>query len=220
MIYLENKLIKSINCQDEKLALSIYEKLYTNFKKYDIGNGCYLRSLKNHLLSLNCILYKKSYSNPICKKILYEKRIFFIMEVEKQVYIESLYLIGKDIIIFYSNIFKDQSLHSKNIIISEAILYIHSYLDQDLTLQKVSKAIHISPNYLSCLFSKYIGSSFSEYINQIKIDKSKLLLKNTSLSLLHIAMECGFNSQSYFCYVFKNLENITPRQYKAGLRSN
>ncbi len=54
-----------------------------------------------------------------------------------------------------------------------------------------------------------MGVSFSNYLNKIRIEQSKLLLKNTDSSIVEIAMEVGFEDQSYFSKVFKNLTKMT-----------
>lgn len=59
-----------------------------------------------------------------------------------------------------------------------------------------------------------MGVSFSNYLNKIRIEQSKLLLKNTDSSIVEIAMEVGFEDQSYFSKVFKNLTKMTPKQYR------
>ena len=61
---------------------------------------------------------------------------------------------------------------------------------------------------------KEVGVSFSNYLNKIRIEQSKLLLKNTDSSIVEIAMEVGFEDQSYFSKVFKNLTKMTPKQYR------
>lgn len=211
---LEKKLLQNINSGDKVSALNTYGELYSTYLKTNIGNGCVLRSLKNHLISLNSILYKNSFSSHICKKKLLSERFYFIQEIERQIKVENLYILGKEMLISSLNIGKERCCKTKSPIINEALIYINNNLDGELTLQKVADEIHVSKNYLSFLFSKHVGYSFSEYVKIKKIDRAKDLLKNTSLSLLDIALECGFNSQSYFCYVFKGLENMSPKQYR------
>ena len=81
-------------------------------------------------------------------------------------------------------------------------------------MDEVSSAIHVSKSYLSNLFSKCIGNSFSHHVNKMKIEKAKELLAKTKLSIMDITLECGFNSQSYFCRVFNGFEGMTPNQYR------
>ena len=59
-----------------------------------------------------------------------------------------------------------------------------------------------------------MNNLFSNYLNKIRIEQSKLLLKNTDSSIVEIAMEVGFEDQSYFSKVFKNLTKMTPKQYR------
>ena len=214
MVYSENKLIKEINCGNKAEAFYYYDMILNSIKRFDFSNGDYIRSVKNYLISLNSILYTNACNSPICKKMLYEKRVYMIKEIEKKSNVDSLYSLGEGLISFHLDIQKVEGIKNNNPIIMEALDYIYNNLDEDLTLGKVSKAIHISTSYLSCLFSKCMGYSFSDFINKVRINKSKLLLQNTSLPLLDISMECGFSSHSYFCYVFKKTEGITPKEYR------
>jgi YesN/AraC family two-component response regulator len=218
MMLLEDDLIREINCKNKNKAIVCYRELFNDFKKYDFGNGCCFKSIKNHLICLNCILYKNACTNSACKKSVYEKRNSFIKEIEKRTSPEQLYSLGEEIIIFYMNIINSRYVYTKHPIINAALAYIHNHINESLTLKKVAEEIHVSKSHLSNLFPKYIGYSFSYYISKVKVDKSKLLLKNTSLSLLDIAFECGFNSQSYFCYTFKKVEGITPKQYRTKMQ--
>ena len=60
--------------------------------------------------------------------------------------------------------------------------------------------------------------TFSQFLNNLRIEKSKVLLKNTELSLLDIAVEVGFNNQSYFTMAFKKLNaDKTPLEYRRNL---
>ena len=72
----------------------------------------------------------------------------------------------------------------------------------------------LNPSYFSSIFKKEVGVSFSNYLNKIRIEQSKLLLKNTDSSIVEIALEVGFEDQSYFSKVFKNLTKMTPKQYR------
>ncbi|WMM24638.1 AraC family transcriptional regulator [Tissierella sp. MB52-C2] len=219
MVHLENQLLKEINCRNKAKTLYYYNRIFNNIKEFDFSDVNYIKSIKNYLISLSSILYINASNSPVCKKILYEKRVCMIKEIEKKPCVKDLYSLGKDLIFFHLDIQSMEDMKNKNPIIMEALDYIYSNLDENLTLGNVAKEIHISSSYLSCLFSKCTGYSFSDFINKIRIDKSKLLLQNTSLSLLDITIECGFSSQSYFCYVFKKVEGVTPKEYRTKLNT-
>jgi len=84
-----------------------------------------------------------------------------------------------------------------------------------LNLGKMSKALSLSPSYISREFSKYFNSlSFGEYIRKLRIDKSKELLDLGTHSLAEIAYLTGFSDQSHFIRVFRKETGITPSKYK------
>ena len=214
LLLLEEELINKIDVADKKIILMIYKKLYNYFILNDLGNGLQLRSVKNHLILLNQSLYNHLYDKEICKNYLYDIRNKFICKIEKINEEAKLYKLGKKIIIKYSNTLTEKCYYKKNPIVCKAITYINNHIDDELSLEKVADSIHVSKNYLSSIFVKNIGCSFSSYINKIKIENSKLKLTHTTQSILNISMECGFNSQTYFCSTFKKFTGITPNEYR------
>ena len=115
--------------------------------------------------------------------------------------------------IFTQNISKYND--SKNpVLIQKCISYIHNHYKESLNLETVANIVHLNPSYFSSIFKKEIGLSFSSYLNKVRIDHSKLLLKDTDSSIVDIALEVGFEDQSYFSKVFKNLTNMTPKKYR------
>lgn len=79
------------------------------------------------------------------------------------------------------------------------------------TLAKLS---NYSRAHLCKLMQKIYGCTPHEYINSIKISKAKYLLKNTDKSILAIATELGFSSQSHFIGMFKKSTSKTPLSYR------
>lgn len=91
------------------------------------------------------------------------------------------------------------------------------YLENDFSLQELSKKISL-PSYLtSHVINKGYDTNFSDYINSYRIDRAKSKLNSTSyknIKIAEIAYECGFNSLSSFNTSFKKLTGITPSEYK------
>lgn len=81
----------------------------------------------------------------------------------------------------------------------------------------VANMVHLNASYFSSLFKREVGVSFSNYLNKVRIEKSMQLLKNTALSILEVALEVGYEDQSYFGKVFKSVINMTPKEYKQKL---
>ncbi len=212
MLLLENKLIEYMNINDEEKALKILDEIFKKLSK--INSPKHFRYLKNYLITFNGIVSYNYYKRPICKKMLYNMRFNFMQKIERANSVEELYQLGRNIVMFYINDIKSENMITKNPTINKAIEYIHNNLDKELTLDEVSKSVFVSSTYLSHLFSKCIKMTFSQYIIHTRIQKSKYLLTNTNMSIMEIALECGFNSQSYFSNVFKKIELMTPKEYR------
>lgn len=91
------------------------------------------------------------------------------------------------------------------------------YLDQDLTLKKLSDTIDITDKKLSTLLNQYMNISFYDYINKYRVEAFKEKMKskdNEKYSLLGLAYDCGFNSKSSFLRIFKKETELTPSKYK------
>ncbi|PYY13523.1 MAG: hypothetical protein DMG61_13110, partial [Acidobacteria bacterium] len=53
-----------------------------------------------------------------------------------------------------------------------------------------------------------------DYLNSIRMNRAKFMLRNYSLTLKEIAANCGYNDIAYFCRMFKKMNNETPTQYR------
>ncbi len=91
------------------------------------------------------------------------------------------------------------------------------YLRQDLSLETLAEMFDISPGYLSQLVNKHSKQSFSELINQYRVEEVKHMLLNNDFSgytMEAIGLEAGFNTKSNFYMVFKKTTGMTPNAYK------
>lgn len=102
-------------------------------------------------------------------------------------------------------------------LIRKSVHYINQRYNTNLTLEEVSKYVGLNPTYFSILFKKETGLNFSHYITKLRIEQAKHLLKTSSMPLVTIAEETGFESQSYFSKVFKKQTGTTPKQYRESL---
>ncbi len=91
------------------------------------------------------------------------------------------------------------------------------FLNNDLTLQKLSEMLSISPHHLSQIINEKKNQNFFDFINSYRIEEAKNLLvdkKGELLTILAIAEEVGFNSKSAFNIAFKKYTSLTPSQFK------
>lgn len=96
---------------------------------------------------------------------------------------------------------------------------IKQYIEENaalaLTRENVAKRFHITPNYLSHLFRKSGDIGFSEYLNHVRLERAKLLLKGYELKIKEVATSCGFVDSNYFCRVFRKSTARSPSEYRS-----
>ena len=100
-------------------------------------------------------------------------------------------------------------------VVRNACDYIEAnYMRDDISLSTIAREVGLSPTYFSALFKKETGRGLSDYLNMVRIDKSKQLLCCTSKMIYEIAFEVGFQDYRYFSQIFKKYTGQTPRQFQ------
>lgn len=102
--------------------------------------------------------------------------------------------------------------------ISQATLnccdYISTHLSDNLSIDFLASRAGYTEYYFSRKFKQETGMSIREYINQEKMHKAKILLSSTTMSILEIGTELGFNSRSYFSDTFQKMIGTSPGEYR------
>ena len=104
-------------------------------------------------------------------------------------------------------------------IIHRCIQYIGTGYADHLTLESAARALFLSPDYLSRIFSKETGTSFNRYLNNVRITKAKELIRSSDLRLTDISQMVGYDDQSYFTKVFRRIAGMSPNEYRKKVRS-
>ena len=92
--------------------------------------------------------------------------------------------------------------------------YIQTHYQHKLTLDEIASKTYLSKTYLCSIFKKETGETITNYINKVRIEKSKLLFSDEKLTIVEIANMCGFEDQSYFTKIFKSYVGMTPKKYR------
>jgi len=119
------------------------------------------------------------------------------------------------------NLLKFTSSASSNSIASRysrltpVLNYIEDHYAEAITLKELSELLGVTPQHLCTLFRKIMNTRIFEYINLVRIKKSKeTLLDQPSMAIRDIAHTNGFEDVSYFCYIFKRIEKTTPGDFR------
>ena len=101
-----------------------------------------------------------------------------------------------------------------NFIIENTITYINKHFNEKINLQDLADINYITANYLSRLFKQVTGINLFEYIQTIRLNHAKTMLKSTTEPVSLIAQKCGFGDANYFSYCFKKIESVSPLRYR------
>lgn len=91
--------------------------------------------------------------------------------------------------------------------------YVDKYYHEQISLDDLSKLMHLNQAYLCRIFKDATGGTITEYINYVRIHKAIKMLK-TNKTLSEIAYQCGFSSLTYFNRVFKKSRNYSASEYR------
>lgn len=100
--------------------------------------------------------------------------------------------------------------------LAATINYIYENYCNNITLQDAADYVGVTPNYLGRLFVLHGDKTFTETLNNIRIEKAKELLSNITLPIYAIADKVGFSNSTYFIRVFKRMTGLTPYEYRIG----
>ena len=101
--------------------------------------------------------------------------------------------------------------------VGRALEIIRQQYPSRLSLDALSEALRLTPEYFSYLFHRDMGINFTAYLRAFRIERAKALLDEGEMLIYEVAKRVGYNDSKYFCKVFKEVTGVSPTQY---IRSN
>jgi two-component system response regulator YesN len=98
------------------------------------------------------------------------------------------------------------------IMVQQALHYIEANYD-DVTLERVADAVHVSPSYLSRTFRRVLGDRFVDKVKSVRMDRAKVLLSD-GVSVRDVAISVGYGNIAYFSTIFKQSTGCSPSDYR------
>lgn len=95
----------------------------------------------------------------------------------------------------------------------EVFEYIDNNYNKKICAKELSNIAHISTYYLCRIFKQITGRTATEYINEIRLKKSMELLKNGTMNITEISINCGFSDVNYYCRLFKKKYGVSPTKF-------
>lgn len=126
----------------------------------------------------------------------------------------------EDIPNVYNSLIEEMSEESNYTpMVQKAKQYIeNNYYKEEISLEEVSNEIKVSPAYLSRILKQETGTSFIDYLTQVRVKMAIQLMNDPTIKIYEIAERIGYNSQHYFSTTFKRVLGVSPIEYKKGAR--
>lgn len=176
----------------------------------------FLLPMEQNLISFKNLIRKDKEVIECANKIIYE---YFSRKVGFEFAIKS-YLLKLFVILIRNYIektfSKEEYIRRMNRIkrLDFILKYIEGNFTDKITVQKLAEISHVSIYHFCRLFKKITGKTLIEYVNELRINKAILLLRNEDLNITEIALNCGFSDANYFSRIFKKYKGISPSEYQ------
>ncbi|MCM3786000.1 helix-turn-helix domain-containing protein [Neobacillus mesonae] len=208
---LENELIEAIKLGDERKAGDVLDQLLGSIFDLELLPHEYQIPLTRLLNNLLLVMQESGIS---IHQIYHEKRSVFedILRLHTVDEIRGWY--WSKLIVPVMVVFRDRQDTQYHHISEKIIDLVQNYYDTDLTLEECASRLHYNANYLSSVFRKETGCSFSEYLTTYRFNMAKKWLTTTDMSIKDIATKLRYNNSQNFIRSFRKIEGITPGQYR------
>lgn len=210
---LEARLSKEIEARNREAALTCLDELFEELILVEGGN---FDSIKLHIFELYISLSRMATGHGAILRDIFGTNFELIAYPNAIGTLDELTAWTRDVVLhFLDDVFAELPQVSSGT--TRAVSYISAHYMEKLTLRDLAANLYLNDTYLSKLFRQELNTSFTDYLNNTRIEHSMELMRSTDKSLLEIAGLVGFDDQSYFTKIFKKTTGMTPRQYKNQL---
>ena len=211
----ERELLRRVRLGDKEGAKEVLNEILGKILFKNAGQTELIRA---RILELAVVLSRAAVEGKAELEMILGLNFEYIQELGKIKSIEELCIwVVKVLDRFTESVYENRNI--KNVdIIRKTREFIRANYKKKIKLIDISKAIYLSPYYLSHIFKKETGSTLLEYLTKVRIEEAKYLLENTQWNTTRIAFEVGCSDQSYFCKVFKKSESISTSDYRKRMK--
>ena len=189
-------------------AIVLAEKIFEAIVLYEDND---LSKIKSKLYENSVLIKRHIKINTINSIDISTKN-----DIERVATFTQVYAVKKWFLGFVEKVIKEietSTVKRGSAVVEEVKEYIKSNYRDEISLEQIAVKVCVTAYYLSRLFKKETGTNFNIYLTEYRLNAAKRLIRNTKMTIKEIAYETGFNSQAYFCRVFKKYFDITPSEY-------
>ncbi|SNR98281.1 two component transcriptional regulator, AraC family [Anaerovirgula multivorans] len=206
----DKMLLHKILTGELKEVLEIFEEIFwwmSTYYKEDIDQ------IKSKLIELVILIQKTIPSSVEGNYKLEDGYLIQILKIKNIEELKISYLNYLKTIVVNLETSKEKEIKG---LITKAIKYIDKNFNQNISLNDVAKEMNMSYHYFSKFFKDSTGENFVDYLTNLRIEKSKDILKDATVNVKEVCFEVGYSDPNYFSKIFKKITGMTPTEYRAN----
>lgn len=94
--------------------------------------------------------------------------------------------------------------------------FVDTHLDDDIPVSTLAATVGLSTSHFARAFKDATGDTPHHYIIKVRVERAKMLLRETDASLSEVAYTVGFSSQAHMTDTFRRIAGVTPGRYRRG----
>lgn len=98
--------------------------------------------------------------------------------------------------------------------VRKTLNYLSDHFDENIRINDIAREVGVSAAYLQRLFKEHTKMTLVDKVNDLRIEKAKLLLETSHMPIMDIAVDVGFNNRQHFTYTFQNIAGCSPYIYR------
>lgn len=207
----ERQLQQSIRAGDKEGSQRLLNVLLSGLY---LACGNDLAKIKQHVHSLLVLMSRAAIDGGADVNDIFRLSQSYEPEIEKLRNLEELNRWLSMVLHRFINFVFDFNDIKHHNVIYQTTAYIKENLAEKLTLEDAAEHVSLSKSYFCRILKDELGYTFTEYVNHLRVERAKLYLRDSTMSIADIAYAVGFDDQSYFTRIFKKLTNVSPGQYR------
>lgn len=203
----------------DELSKVLYDDFISRNKRFKqtlkLFEGEYLKMLgdKNTLEYAEAILIELMVKMQSKCVVAGDPKIHYLTGLLEKLPAQKIQFFEKNVLDWFS-LYAKMQREAFNPITIDAIDILQKSFSEELSLEKISENVNVTPQYLSKIFKEDTGVTFKEFLTELRIESAKKLLRGGDVSLKEVGHKVGYNDTSYFIRSFKKHEGITPKDYQ------
>ena len=211
---LQKALIEGIKSGNEPSVTERLHDIYSYVKGTDPMGKEFIKNFYwNTVSSINNIRMSLP-SGDSDKKVEYRELSGLYGLIEKCTSADELNLILDEAARSVSSKVNSYNNKSIKLILRKAVEYMQAHYQDQVTLNEVAEHTFVSTYYISRMFKREMGKNFVDFLNEIRVEKAKEMLKDIRFKTYEVAEKVGIPDAHYFSRLFKKYVGVTPTEFR------